>query len=357
MLWSLLLVLGCLGCRTQADDLQLVEDSELQKLISEEKYVVALMCTSANTERCEEFEGELASIREDLIDALEDGWVVKLVDSKMWHFFAFSNEQPIVVFLRSGMAVLYDGPANEEVMLDSLVQYREPCVQELTDNTFEHLTQASTGATTGDWFVLFYTEECETCRRMAPGLDTVGCKLKGRSNVARVNKETYGEKTGRRFGLGLDANPAIIYFRLGKMYRYSLEKYDPESMTSFVNGFYKNYPAETIPTPKSPFDDLVQLCVDYLKEYPLIVGASLAAPILLLLAFLWLMKPEEEKRRKSKKDKKEKRETNGTVKDSKKSPKATPKSSKTKSTDKKEEVKEKEKEKKKPEQKESSKSK
>ena len=26
----------------------------------------------------------------------------------------------------------------------------------------------------------------------------------------RVNKETYGEKTGRRFGLGLDANPAII---------------------------------------------------------------------------------------------------------------------------------------------------
>jgi len=349
-MWSFLLVLCCLY-RTQADDLQLVEDAEFQKLISEEKYVIALLCTSENTERCEEFEGELASIREDLIDALEDGWVVKLVDSQMWGFFAFSNEKPIVVFLRSGLAILYDGPANEEIMLDSLVQYREPCVQELTDTTFEHLTQASTGATTGDWFVLFYTDECETCRRMAPGLDTIACKLKGRSNVARVNKETYGEKTGRRFGLGLDANPAIIYFRLGKMYRYQLEKYDPESMFNFVDGFYKNYPAEAIPLPKTPFDDLVQLCVDYLKEYPLIVGASLAAPILLLLAFLYLMKPEEEKRRKSKKDRKEKRDTNGTTKDSK----ATPKSSKTKSTDKKEESKEKDK--KKTEGKESSKTK
>ena len=26
----------------------------------------------------------------------------------------------------------------------------------LTDDTFEHLTQASTGATTGDWFVVLY---------------------------------------------------------------------------------------------------------------------------------------------------------------------------------------------------------
>ena len=34
------------------------------KLISEEKYVVALFCAKENTERCEEFEGELTGIRE-----------------------------------------------------------------------------------------------------------------------------------------------------------------------------------------------------------------------------------------------------------------------------------------------------
>ena len=33
------------------------------------------------------------------------------------------------------------GPANEEVLLQWLMQCREPSVQHLTDSTFEHLTQ------------------------------------------------------------------------------------------------------------------------------------------------------------------------------------------------------------------------
>ena len=41
-------------------------------------------------------------------------------------------------------------------------------------------------------------------------------------------------------------------FRLGKMYRYTLEQFDPESMANFVDGLYKNLPAESIPPPKSP---------------------------------------------------------------------------------------------------------
>ena len=82
------------------DSLQAVDDAELAKLAQEEKFVVALLCTEENSERCvfeafalikmitiksrcEEFEGELASIREDVIDSLEDGWVVKSVISIM----------------------------------------------------------------------------------------------------------------------------------------------------------------------------------------------------------------------------------------------------------------------------------
>ena len=41
-------------------------------------------------------------------------------------------------------------------------------------------------------------------------------------------------------------------FRLGKMYRYTIDKFDPDSILSFMNGFYKNYPAESIPLPKTP---------------------------------------------------------------------------------------------------------
>merc|ERR1712154_514856 len=97
------------------------------------------------------------------------------------------------------------------------------------------------------------------------------------------------------------------------MYRYKIDKYDPESLLSFINGFYKNYPAESIPLPKSPFDDLVQLCVDYLKEYPLIVSGCASLPVLLCLAFYFLTRSEEQKPRKSKKKKsKDKdREENG----------------------------------------------
>jgi len=135
--------------------------------------------------------------------------------------------------------------------------------------------------------------------------------------VATVNKETYGEKTGRRFELGLGDQPDIILFRLGRMYRYNLDKYDPESLLSFMNGFYKNLPAESIPLPKSPFDDLVQLCVDYLKEYPVLVGGCVSMPILLCLAFFFLMRSEEQKPRKSKK--KKNKEENGDDSSKKKS--------------------------------------
>ena len=38
-------------------------------------------------------------------------------------------------------------------MLDTFTQNQEPNVVDLNDDSFEHLTQVSTGATTGDWFV------------------------------------------------------------------------------------------------------------------------------------------------------------------------------------------------------------
>jgi len=42
---------------------------------------------------------------------------------------------------------------NDEYLIDMLLNNRDPIVKELNDNSFEHLTQASTGATTGDWFI------------------------------------------------------------------------------------------------------------------------------------------------------------------------------------------------------------
>lgn len=41
----------------------------------------------------------------------------------------------------------------------------------LTEANFEHLTQAASGATTGDWFVKFYAPWCGHCQRLAPAWD------------------------------------------------------------------------------------------------------------------------------------------------------------------------------------------
>merc|ERR1719513_100728 len=208
-------------------------------------------------ERCEEFEDELTSAREDMIDVMDgDGWVVKLVDSPMVEEYAVGRtDQPVIVMFRNGLPVIYDGPANEEVMLDTLVRYKEPGVQELTDNTFEHLTQAATGATTGDWLVMFYTSSCTLCSRLTATMETLACKHRGRMNVARVNKETYGEKTGRRFELGLEDKPDLIFFRQGKMYHYTVGEYDPVTLSSFMTEQYAEMTPRDIPLPKSPLSE------------------------------------------------------------------------------------------------------
>jgi len=305
LLPSLLLAAAFVGlCQANLED---ITDDDLRKLVGTEKYVVVLFCGKSGDEACGDYEGELATIREDLVDSL-NAWVVKAAkDTVLKSDFVPGpeNSKPAIVFFRDQIPVLYTGPANDEVMLETLAAAKESCVQELTDTSFEHLTQAASGATTGDWLVHFYRDECEDCHKLTAVLETVACAHKGRINVARVNKGGAGAVTGRRFAV--NQMPALIYFRLGKLYRYELEKYDVDSLTSFVNGWYKNLPGEAVPVPKTPFDDLVQMCVDYLREYPMLCAAGVLIPLILLLAFYFLMSGEDEyKKSKSKKKSKKK---------------------------------------------------
>ena len=53
-------------------------------------------------------------------------------------------------------------------------------------------------------------------------------------------------------------------------------------------------------------DDVVQMCVDYMREYPLLVVLMIGIPLFLLLSFIYLMRPETEEPRKKKKKKKDK---------------------------------------------------
>ena len=69
-------------------------------------------------------------------------------------------------------------------------------------SSIQNPSQAATGATTGDWLVQFFREDCEECARQRATLEGLACRLKGRMNVAMVDKGSRGAATGRRFAAG-----------------------------------------------------------------------------------------------------------------------------------------------------------
>lgn len=93
----------------------------------------------------------MENLQDDLKDHLS-AIVVKSINSHMAGIYNPSKE-PALVYFRRGLPLLYHGPITEDDIMQTFGDNREPVVKELSDVNFEHLTQASTGATTGDWFV------------------------------------------------------------------------------------------------------------------------------------------------------------------------------------------------------------
>ncbi|XP_067006132.1 thioredoxin domain-containing protein [Anabrus simplex] len=292
-------LLSSVQCAVSAG-LETVNDDELLNLVRSEKYVVVLF-TKKDCEECDLYENELTHLREDLVDDL-NAWVVKAHDSQLVRLYKPTKE-PALVYFRHGIPLLYDGPLNDELILHTFNNNKEPAVRELSDDNFEHLTQASSGATTGDWFIMFYSTDCVECQRLQATWEAVGAKLKTRMNVARINKQTTGAVTGRRFGVS--QVPSFIYFRQGKMYRYNIPRYDVGSFTAFVTDWYKNARMEIVPVPKSPFDDFTQMVADTLREYP-VVWKAVSLFFFLVVAVYTVISKLKQKKQEPKKAKKSK---------------------------------------------------
>ena len=91
----------------------------------------------------------------------------------------------------------------------------------LTDETFEHDTQATTGSTTGDWFVLFFAPWCGHCKKVKPTWEDLATDLKKQTvkaaSIASVDC-TENKDTCQRFGV--KGYPTLQYFSHGKMYKF-----------------------------------------------------------------------------------------------------------------------------------------
>lgn len=105
-----------------------------------------------NCNDCDTYENELFKLR----GYFRDGFpaeVVKVMDSQLVRLYN-PKKEPAVIFFRHGVPLLYEGAINSEEIYQKFDENRQPVVKELSDDSFEHLTQAATGSTTGDWFVL-----------------------------------------------------------------------------------------------------------------------------------------------------------------------------------------------------------
>ncbi|XP_063705990.1 uncharacterized protein LOC134835069 isoform X2 [Culicoides brevitarsis] len=180
--------------------LDVTSDEDLLNYIRKDQIVV--LFSKKNCDDCDRLEKVLDSIVDDLQKLQNPTKAIKVLSSNLVRLYSPSKE-PAIVFFRRGTPLLvdHDIAVNADTLLMHLTENEEPVVKELTDATFEHLTQASTGATTGDWLVFFYSQKCVDCQRLNALWEGVGANLKLRMNTARVNIETGGVDTGKRFGI------------------------------------------------------------------------------------------------------------------------------------------------------------
>ncbi|XP_076309575.1 protein disulfide-isomerase A5 isoform X1 [Tachypleus tridentatus] len=260
---------------------------EFEIIQKTEKYLLILFsmpCCSCV--ECVEAEALLTSIHPELDEALGVK-VVKLTDQTDLEREYGIKKKPSLLFLREKIPSLYDGEFETSALFHWIGTNKNPAVKYLDDTSFEHLTQAATGATTGDWLTVFTDLTCEKGQALLAILEATAGSLKGRVNVAKINKEKSPELVER---FHVTKCPEILFFHHGKMYSYNLDKIDISSLKIFGEGWYKNSKAVPVPVQKTYFDRMTEGIANYLKAKQLGGVALVVAAVIVVLTFVWLWK-------------------------------------------------------------------
>lgn len=133
----------------------------------------------------------------------------------------------------------------------------------LTDDNFEHTTQAATGQTTGVWFVSFCSPSARACKELAGPWEELGRELLQAQPPAflSVVDPHASPALAKRFGIA--TLPTLLLFRDRKMYRFDAKVLTPGAdakalLRAFVEGGFAGVAAQEVPPPPSPLDWLVR---------------------------------------------------------------------------------------------------
>lgn len=164
----------------------------------------------------------------------------------------------VVLFLLSlGYATETEEEQDDVVEID---EEREPI--ELNDTNFEHLTQAATGATTGDWFVMFYADWWGHWQRMKPIWEQLAKEIGGKINVAKINVD-HAPNTAERFKIR--GFPTLYLLHRGKAFKFEGDRTLP-ALTSFAFGDFKTFKSELVPAELTSFDFAVRVISHFFQE-------------------------------------------------------------------------------------------
>jgi thiol-disulfide isomerase/thioredoxin len=157
----------------------------------------------------------------------------------------------------------------------------------LTDATFEHQTQASTGSTTGSWLILFHTSSCSSCEEVKPVLTELAGQEEQHPELSEhgivlgtVDCEEH-PNTAMRFQI--DTMPTLLYLHKGSMYRVPTSSLSLEELKGFVLQDYIKVEAEAIPPPPTAMTYFMDFVSQIQKATE---GNSLIAMALLLMGGL-----------------------------------------------------------------------
>jgi thioredoxin-like negative regulator of GroEL len=114
-----------------------------------------------------------------------------------------------------------------------------PTVIELDEQNFEHLTQAATGATSGDWLVLFCKPSVARCSKVSENWQRVATTLaatreaKGLQRINVANVDTSNAPWLRK-RFGIQSVPVVLFFKGGVMYSFHGGGFSVERLVQFA---------------------------------------------------------------------------------------------------------------------------
>ena len=192
----------------------------------------------------------------------------------------FSTQRKVSFFAALLLAVsfLMSAPTNAEVV-------------SLTDQTFEHQTQASTGMTTGSWLVLFSVPDCPPCEALKPMLEDLGTEEEVFERGIVLGSVDCSQNQGVCLRFSTSKLPVLLYLHKKQLYKYPLGTEEFGTTVDTLKSFVLNpsVEGEPIPDPPSALEAVLKPIILIAENNPMAGYAIMGMAAMMVFTILVLV--------------------------------------------------------------------